>query len=105
MREGWRPRKPETATEDWQQFAIGAETDTGMIVVNDLVLCEMDAGIYQQRKAHYDSLRFRQIEGVEEELSGTHRSTDRHSGFHQIKNDSSSSTKYVKETVVADNES
>jgi len=68
MREGWRPRPADTAGVEWQHFAV-ADSSAGIIVADDLVLCEMPESRFKQRSAYYDGLTKQQEEAVQHDLS------------------------------------
>jgi hypothetical protein len=67
-REGWRPRDPATLSEDWQVFAITAESTDGYIKVDDLVLMEIPTKTLTQRKAASEQAAREQMAGVEHDL-------------------------------------
>lgn len=67
-REGWRPRPIETIPADMKDFSSAQDATMGRFVVDDLLLCEMPAERYAQRKAYYRSLNEQQMEAVEYDL-------------------------------------
>lgn len=67
-REGWRPRPPETLTEEWRIYANFADKDNGMIVVDDLILMEIDSGTLARRKAAIERNTELQMSSVEHDL-------------------------------------
>lgn len=70
MREGWRPRSPDTIPADFMAGSSVKQADLGRLVVDDLMLCEMPAERYQQRKRYYDAQTRNQMEAVEHDLDG-----------------------------------
>ncbi len=82
MREGWKPRPVETVPEEFRVLAERVEHQTGRLIVDDLMLCEMPEGIYAQRKAYYEQLTRDQMAAVEHDLEDTevpgHRITKTH---------------------------
>lgn len=67
-REGWRPRNPDTLDEEWRIFAVFADKDQGMIVVDDLILMEIDSSIIERRKAAIEAATAAQMRSVEHDL-------------------------------------
>jgi hypothetical protein len=70
-REGWRPRSPDTLDEEWRIYATFADSNEGMIVVDDLILMEIDSRVLAQRKKAIDLATRRQMESVEHDLEST----------------------------------
>jgi len=70
-REGWRPRAPDTLTEEWRIYANFADKDNGMIVVDDLILMEIDSDVLAKRKAAVERATAQQMEAVEHDLEST----------------------------------
>lgn len=70
-REGWRPRSPDTLTEEWRIYATFADKENGMIVVDDLILMEIDSGVLARRKAAVEKATHDQIRSVEHDLEST----------------------------------
>lgn len=70
-REGWRPRQPETLTEEWRIYANFANKDEGMIVVDDLILMEIDSSVLAKRKAAIARSTRQQMQSVEHDLEST----------------------------------
>ena len=68
MQEGWRPRQADSVDEQWKAFAIAGADTTGIIAVEDLVLCEMPEGRFKQRADYYNNLAEKQMEAVEHDL-------------------------------------
>lgn len=67
-REGWRPRPADSVPEDWKATLGLVENDKGVLIVDDLMLCEMPREIYEGRAKHYDEQTRLQAEGVRQEL-------------------------------------
>ena len=70
-REGWRPRSPDTLDEEWRIYATFADSNEGMIVVDDLILMEIDSRVLAKRKEAIDLATRRQMESVEHDLEST----------------------------------
>jgi hypothetical protein len=70
-REGWRPRQPETLTEEWRIYANFADKTEGMIVVDDLILMEISSSVLAQRKAAIANATAQQMRSVEHDLEST----------------------------------
>jgi hypothetical protein len=68
-REGWRPRPADTVPEDWKAALGLAANDKGVLIVDDLMLCEIPADVYKQRKSYYDEQTSLQAQAVQEELN------------------------------------
>ena len=67
-REGWRPRQPDTLTEEWRIYANFADKNEGMIVVDDLILMEIPSHILVQRKKAIAASTAQQMRSVEFDL-------------------------------------
>lgn len=67
-REGWRPRSPDTLSEDWRIYATFADKTEGMIVVDDLILMEIDSEILAKRKRAIEAATQQQMHSVEHDL-------------------------------------
>jgi hypothetical protein len=67
-REGWRPRDPDTLTEEWRVYANFANKTEGMIVVDDLILMEIDSGVLARRKAAIEKSTSMQMRSVDHDL-------------------------------------
>ena len=67
-REGWRPRDPDTLTEEWRVYANFANKTEGMIVVDDLILMEIDSGVLERRKAAIEQATSMQMRSVDHDL-------------------------------------
>ncbi len=59
-REGWRPRPPETIPGVEAYFRGRSSQGHDIVRVGNLVLCEMPTRVWEQRRAHYDSLTVQQ---------------------------------------------
>ncbi len=70
-REGWRPRSPDTLTEDWRIYANFADKDNGMIVVDDLILMEIPTSFIEKRRAATLKATADQMHSVEHDLEST----------------------------------
>ena len=70
-REGWRPRQPDTLTEEWRIYANFADKNEGMIVVDDLILMEIDSDVLAKRKASIRNSTQKQMRSVEHDLEST----------------------------------
>lgn len=70
-REGWRPRSPDTLTEEWRVYANFADKNDGMIVVDDLILMEIDSDILAERKRAIEQSTRQQMHSVEHDLEST----------------------------------
>jgi hypothetical protein len=70
-REGWRPRPPESLTEEWRIYANFADKENGMIVVDDLILMEIDSRVLEQRKLAIQKATRLQMSSVEHDLEST----------------------------------
>jgi len=70
-REGWRPRSPDTLSEDWRIYAVFADKTEGMIVVDDLILMEIDSEVLARRKKAIERATAQQISSVEHDLEST----------------------------------
>jgi hypothetical protein len=70
-REGWRPRPPESLTEEWRVYANFADKENGMIVVDDLILMEMDSGVIARRQKAIQRATAQQMQSVEHDLEST----------------------------------
>ena len=67
-REGWRPRSPDTLSEEWRVYAVFANSTEGMIVVDDLILMEIDSRVLTKRKSAIEQQTASQMYGVEHDL-------------------------------------
>lgn len=67
-REGWRPRSPDTLSEDWRVYATFADKTDGMIVVDDLILMEIDTDILERKRAAIERNTALQMHSVEHDL-------------------------------------
>ena len=101
-REGWRPRSPDTLTEEWRIYANFADSNNGMIVVDDLILMEIDSKVDAARKAALQHQTASQMRGVEHDLESSQIAG------HPIINDSRSSVSHpsrrLQPTAVADDD-
>jgi hypothetical protein len=70
-REGWRPRSPDSLTEEWRVYATFANSNDGMIVVDDLILMEIDSEILANRKSAIKSATAEQMRSVEHDLESS----------------------------------
>lgn len=70
-REGWRPRDPKTLPEEWRIYATFADSNEGMIVVDDLILMEIDSNIIEKRKAAIAKATAQQMQSVEHDLESS----------------------------------
>ncbi len=70
-REGWRPRPPESLSEEWRIYANFANKDEGMIVVDDLILMEIDSRVLGKRKKSIERQTAQQMSSVEHDLEST----------------------------------
>ena len=70
-REGWRPRSPDSLSEEWRVYAVFADKSEGMIVVDDLILMEIDSGTLARRKAAIEKATREQMVSVEHDLEST----------------------------------
>ena len=70
-REGWRPRPPESLGEEWRIYANFADSDEGMIVVDDLILMEIDSSVLDRRKEAVRLATANQMRSVEHDLEST----------------------------------
>lgn len=101
-REGWRPRQPESLTEEWRIYANFADKNDGMIVVDDLILMEIPSQVLVERKRSIAATTQQQMRSVEHDLEKTSLAG------HPIVSDSKSSISYpgtrVQPKAVADDE-
>ncbi len=101
-REGWRPRAPETLTEEWRIYANFADKENGMIVVDDLILMEIDSGVLARRKRAIEKATSRQMQSVDHDLESAQIAG------HPIVKDHKTSVSYPSQRVqpagVADDE-
>lgn len=101
-REGWRPRPPESLTEEWRIYANFADKENGMIVVDDLILMEIDSSILDKRKAAISRATARQMASVDHDLESSQIAG------HPIVKDHKTSVSYPSQRVqpagVADDE-
>jgi hypothetical protein len=67
-REGWRPRDPDSLSEEWRIYANFANKSEGMIVVDDLILMEIDSGVLTRRKAAIEKATDMQMRSVDHDL-------------------------------------
>lgn len=67
-REGWKPRPADTVPEEWKASLGLAESSSGVLIVDDLMLCEMPEEVYSERASYYEDQTFMQAEGVRQEL-------------------------------------
>ncbi len=67
-REGWRPRDPDSLSEEWRIYANFADKSEGMIVVDDLILMEIDSGVLTRRKAAIEKATNMQMRSVDHDL-------------------------------------
>lgn len=67
-REGWRPRSPDSLPEDWRVYATFADSNEGMIVVDDLILMEIDSRVLAKRKKAIEQATASQMYSVEHDL-------------------------------------
>lgn len=65
LREGWEPCKSEEYPEIMSKIPMLAKTKGGNIEIGGLMLCRMPTEMFEQRKAYYDNLAERQLEGVD----------------------------------------
>lgn len=70
-REGWRPRPPESLTEEWRIYANFADKENGMIVVDDLILMEIDSRVLVKRKQAIERATAQQMDSVNHDLEST----------------------------------
>jgi hypothetical protein len=101
-REGWRPRPPESLTEEWRIYANFADKENGMIVVDDLILMEIDSSILNKRKAAIKRATAKQMSSVDHDLESSQIAG------HPIVKDHKTSVSYPSQRVqpagVADDE-
>ncbi len=67
-REGWRPRRADTAPGEFQVPRIKEGRFEGVIGVHGMILCEMPEGRIAQRREHYAAQTRRQTQAVEYDL-------------------------------------
>jgi hypothetical protein len=70
-REGWRPRSPDSLTEEWRIYASFADKENGMIVVDDLILMEIDSSVLKKRKLAIQRATASQMQSVEHDLESS----------------------------------
>jgi len=101
-RDGWRPRSPESLSEEWRVYANFANKDEGMIVVDDLILMEIDSSVLEQRKRSIQRATSLQMSSVEHDLESSQIAG------HPIVNDSHTSVQHpatrVQPSRVADDD-
>jgi hypothetical protein len=101
-REGWRPRSPDSLSEEWRIYANFANKDEGMIVVDDLILMEIDSGVLARRKRATEVATAQQMHSVEHDLESTQIAG------HPISQENRSSVTYpgrqIRPAQVADDE-
>lgn len=68
FREGWRPRRADTAPQVHTSKISGGRFD-GVIGIHGMILCEMPTERLQQREAHYRKDADRQMEAVQSDLA------------------------------------
>jgi hypothetical protein len=101
-RDGWRPRNPETLTEEWRVYANFADKNEGMIVVDDLILMEIDSSVLAQRKRSIERTTRQQMSSVEHDLESTQIAG--HPIFNENKSSVSMPSRKVQPAQVADDE-
>ncbi len=101
-REGWRPRDPNTLSEEWRVYANFADKNEGMIVVDDLVLMEIDSDVLVKRKAAIELTTRQQMYSVEHDLESTQIAG--HPIFKDNKTSVSHPSSRVQPRAVADDE-
>jgi len=70
-RMGYRPRSPDTLPEEWKVYAVFADKNDGMIVVDDLILMEIDSDIIAKRKDAIERATAQQMESVNHDLESS----------------------------------
>lgn len=101
-RDGWRPRQPETLTEEWRVYANFASKNEGMIVVDDLILMEIDSSTLAARKLSVERATAMQMNSVEHDLEKTQIAG--HPIFQENKSSVSHPGQRVQPKRVADDE-
>ncbi len=101
-RDGWRPRNPESLTEEWRVYANFADKNEGMIVVDDLILMEIDSRVLAQRKRAIERTTRQQMSSVEHDLESSQIAG--HPIFKENKTSVSMPSTRVQPAQVADDE-
>lgn len=70
-REGWRPRSPDTLSDEWRVYAQFADKENGMIVVDDLILMEINSDVLDRKKVAIETASASQMLSVEHDLEST----------------------------------
>lgn len=96
FREGWVPRRADTAPANFRPPTIAHGEFAGCIGVHGMVLCEMPATRVQQRKAYYEGRTRQQTLAIEQDLL-----KDQVPG-HPIHQDRKSTVSVGRRPVVAD---
>jgi len=101
-REGWRPRSPDTLSEEWRIYATFADNTEGRIVVDDLILMEINSSTLARRKKHIEEQTALQMNSVEHDLEKTQIAG--HPIFQENKSSVSYPSRRVQPAKVADDD-
>jgi hypothetical protein len=96
FREGWAPRRADTAPADFRPPTISHGEFAGCIGVHGMILCEMPETRIAQRKSYYEGRTRQQTQAIEQDLL-----RDQVPG-HPIHQDRKSSVTVGRRPVVAD---
>jgi hypothetical protein len=82
FREGWVPRKSDTVDENFPLASIDNGKYAGCIGVDGMVLCQMTIERNNQRNAHFQALRDRMTQAINDQIAQSNQRLG--GGFHQI---------------------